>query len=111
MTCCWLICKDWQELKAAEVFVKRFKSQEVFVPLPYDFHCANGTITPPDCHRPLSEAEGNLSPDDVQFETCVKEGSTKMKLQNGHNSMPNYNQLAATVESMRFRPMTRITSR
>ena len=68
-------------------------------------------LTTLDCHRPFSEAEGNPSPDKVQFRD-VRQGRfhRKRKVQNGHNPMPNCNQLAATVESMRLRPMTRINS-
>ena len=69
--------QDWE---TAEVFVKRLKSQEVFVTLPCVILCANGTINIFHSHRPLSPAEGNLEQeDDVKIETSVDEESSKKK--------------------------------
>ena len=39
-------CEDLQESEAAEIYVKRFKNQEVFVRRAYEFPpCANGTVS------------------------------------------------------------------
>ena len=37
-------CEDFQESEASEIYVKRFKDQEVFLQENYEFPCAKGTV-------------------------------------------------------------------
>ena len=66
-------CRDLQELDAAEIYVKRFKSQEMSVTMLYSCLCANWTVKALDSHRPLSSAVGDFEVEDCgASETFVK---------------------------------------
>ena len=70
-----------QHSEAAEIYVKRFKYQEVFVKEHYEFSCANGTLRLLGHPRPSSTAEGNSErEDDVEIEDGDKNGSTTENL-------------------------------
>ena len=83
-TCGWrstdLMIADYEDLQgsgASEIYVKRFKSQEVVAAGENELSCASGTLRPPDRPRPSSRVEGNLlTGDDVEIEEGNKKGST-----------------------------------
>ena len=83
-TCGWrsadLMIADYEDLQgsgASEIYVKRFKSQEVVAAGENELSCASGTLRPPDRPRPSSRVEGNLlKGDDVEIEEGDKKGST-----------------------------------
>ena len=52
--------EDLQELEAAEIYVKRFTNQEVFVKERYEFPYATGTLRRLGRPRPSSTAQGKL---------------------------------------------------
>ena len=65
--------EDLQESEASDIYVKRFKSREVFVKGEYEFPCENGTLRLLHRPRPPSIAAGNLEPeDDVEIEESDK---------------------------------------
>ena len=68
--------EDFQESEASEIYVERFKDQEVFVQADYQFPCAKETVWLLGRLRPSSTAEGNLErEDDVEIEEGYKKGS------------------------------------
>ena len=71
-------CQELQESEAAEVYVKRFKNQEVFVQQPYDFRCAAGTVKTPESQRLASPAgRDSLQEEDEEIETGEKKEGSK----------------------------------
>ena len=61
--------EDLEESEAAEIYVKKFNDQEVFVKEHYEISCANGTLRLLGRPKPSSTAEGNLEREaDVEIE-------------------------------------------
>ena len=71
---------DLQESEVAEAYVKRFKSQEIFVKQLYQFPCACGTVQFPNGARPSPLAEANFEQedDDESAEGDKKDGSSEV---------------------------------
>ena len=74
-------CEDLRESEASNIYVKRFKNQELFVKGEYEFPCATRTLRLPDRPRPSLIAEGNLEPeDDVEIEDRDEKKKEKQKV-------------------------------
>ena len=71
-------CEDLQESKASDIYVKRFKSQDLFGKEEYGFPYSNGISRFSDRARPSSIAEGRFEQQhDVETEEGDKKGSNK----------------------------------
>ena len=68
--------EDLQESEATEIYVKRFKNQEVFVKEHFEFPCANGILKHLGRPGSSSTAEGNFEREDgVEIEEGDRKGS------------------------------------
>ena len=63
-----------QRSEPSEIYVKKFKRQQVFVKSESEFPCANGTLVLPQRPRPALEAEGDFSRED---DADLEEGDKK----------------------------------
>ena len=73
-------CEDLHKSEASviEIYVKGFKSQDVFVKGEHKFPCTNETLLLPNRPRPSLIREGNLElEDDVDTEEGDKKGRKK----------------------------------
>ena len=69
-----------QESEASEIYVRRLKTQEVFVEGEHDFPCAKGTLRLPHRQSPSLPAEGLEPEGDVEIEEGDKKREDTQKI-------------------------------